>query len=158
MQNDRHIPFGETGDGHYTKNTRGCFDVIDSAIELCIRAVSNLPQSDSIWLADYGCADAGTSLPMWSNILSLISKRDQKFILVLEDQSTNDFISMFKRVSGMIPSKEADLIASLDNVSIFASGTSFVCLSNSVQYLSAERVSYVWIFCYCHALAISKAG
>ena len=34
-----HVPYGEDGKGVYTLATKGCFDVIDNATEMCLDAL-----------------------------------------------------------------------------------------------------------------------
>merc|ERR1740138_1938480 len=63
-----HTPVGKDGDGEYTAATKGCFDVIEAASPLVLREVSSQPirEGQAVHVADYGTADAGTSLGLLS--------------------------------------------------------------------------------------------
>ncbi|KAL7460202.1 hypothetical protein ACHAXS_000665, partial [Conticribra weissflogii] len=63
-----HVPVGKDGEGLYTASTKGCFDVIDTATPLILNEIDKQPLrpfgvgSPAFHIADYGTADAGTSL------------------------------------------------------------------------------------------------
>ena len=91
-----HVPVGKDGDGAYTASTKGCFDVIDTASPLIleeIRKQSIRPLgSPAFHIADYGTADAGTSLNLMTKMVEGVRDRvgDDKKEVVLhyEDQLT----------------------------------------------------------------------
>lgn len=91
-----HVPVGKDGEGEYTASTKGCFDVIATATPLVVKEIEDQPirgfGSPAFHIADYGTADAGTSLGLMSQMVSEVRKRvgDDKKEIVLhyEDQVT----------------------------------------------------------------------
>lgn len=91
-----HVPVGKDGEGLYTASTKGCFDVIDTATPLVLQEINKQPirpfGSPAFHIADYGTADAGTSLGLMTNMVQEVRKRvgDDKKEIVLhyEDQLT----------------------------------------------------------------------
>jgi len=106
-----HIPVGKDGEGEYTAATKGCFDVIDGATPLVLKEIMKQPirpfgvGSPAFHIADYGTADAGTSLGLLSKIVTAHRDRvgdDKKEIAIhYEDQLTNEWQSVFNHVLGI---------------------------------------------------------
>ncbi len=94
-----HLPVGKDGEGEYTAATKGCFDVIDVATPLVLDEISKQPiradGSPAIHIADFGTADAGTSLGLLSKMVKAYRKRmenDEKEVVIhYEDQLTNEW-------------------------------------------------------------------
>lgn len=88
-------------------------------------------------IADYGAADAGTSLPMMHELVALIRKAEPNtpVVLAYEDQPQNDWTSVFRRLLGEIPSqagfdhggdnKVGAILDRFENVTMVATGASF---------------------------------
>lgn len=76
-----HKPVGEDGEGMYTASTKGCFDVINAATPLVLesidRIVVGLPDDRPFVVADYGTADAGTSLGLMSKVRSEVLQEER---------------------------------------------------------------------------------
>merc|ERR1719445_1876012 len=106
-----HVPVGNDGDGDYTAATKGCFDVIDGATPLVLDEISKHPLrpfgsgSPAFHIADYGTADAGTSLGLLSKMVMAHRYHagdDKKEIVIhYEDQLTNEWQSVFNHALGI---------------------------------------------------------
>ena len=49
------------GKGYYSERTAGARNVINTAHEMVSSALSDVPHTDKLRIADYGAADGGTS-------------------------------------------------------------------------------------------------
>ena len=91
-----HVPVGKDGEGLYTASTKGCFDVIDTATPLVLQEINQQPirlfGSPAFHIADYGTADAGTSLGLMTDMVKEVRKRvgddGKEIVLHYEDQLT----------------------------------------------------------------------
>lgn len=94
-----HLPIGKDGEGEYTAATKGCFDVIDVATPLVLDEIAKQPiranGSPSIHIADFGTADAGTSLGLLSKMVKAYRERledeNKEVVIHYEDQLTNEW-------------------------------------------------------------------
>ena len=94
-----HLPIGKDGEGEYTAATKGCFDVIDVTTPLILQEISTQPirtsGSPAIHIADYGTADAGTSLGLLTKMVQGIRNRvdepKKEVVIHYEDQLTNEW-------------------------------------------------------------------
>lgn len=132
-----HLPFGEEGQGFYSENTRGCFQVIDSAEPLVWQAVqqvlAGLNSASYLSVADFGACDGGTSSVLWRNIFEKIREQQSTLPIWLhyEDQATNDWKSVFAlahQLSQSLQGSDSTIVALkryFDNVFITGCGTSF---------------------------------
>mmetsp|Transcript_29825 Transcript_29825/g.54141 ORF Transcript_29825/g.54141 Transcript_29825/m.54141 type:complete len:415 (+) Transcript_29825:115-1359(+) len=146
-----HVPIGKDGEGEYTASTKGCFDVIDTATPLVVGEMKKQPLrpfgvgSPAYHIADYGTADAGTSLGLMSKMVEAVRERagDEKEVVVhYEDQLTNEWQSVFNHALGLKSVSDAydNIIPNpyaLKNVFIEACGVGFhnQCYpSNSIDF------------------------
>ena len=91
-----HVPIGKDGEGLYTASTKGCFDVIDTATPLVLDEITKQKLrpfgvgSPAYHIADYGTADAGTSLGLMSKMIEAVREReaDKEVVVHYEDQLT----------------------------------------------------------------------
>lgn len=99
-----HAPVGKDGEGAYTAATKGCFDVINAATPMVLKEVSALPlrPNQAFHVADYGTADAGTSLELLTNVVETIRKRqsEKEVVIHYEDQPGNEWKSVFNHALG----------------------------------------------------------
>eukprot|EP00588_Corethron_pennatum_P000017 CAMPEP_0194295138 /NCGR_PEP_ID=MMETSP0169-20130528/52681_1 /TAXON_ID=218684 /ORGANISM="Corethron pennatum, Strain L29A3" /LENGTH=427 /DNA_ID=CAMNT_0039044241 /DNA_START=61 /DNA_END=1344 /DNA_ORIENTATION=- len=102
-----HVPVGADGDGAYTAATKGCFDVIDAAAPLVLREVARMPLDPRrpFHVADYGTADAGTSLGLLTGVVRAVRARSDagaahEVVLHYEDQAGNEWKSVFAHALG----------------------------------------------------------
>jgi hypothetical protein len=102
-----HVPVGRDGEGQYSASTKGCFDVIDTATPLILREMERQSLrstgSDAYHIADYGTADAGTSLGLMTQMVNAVRKKqsNKEIVLHYEDQLTNEWQSVFKHALGL---------------------------------------------------------
>jgi len=182
-----HVPIGKDGDGEYTASTKGCFDVIDTATPLVLEQIKKQPLRAfgvaAYHIADYGTADAGTSLGLMTKMVEAVRERssdetnddgDEKKEVVIhyEDQLTNEWQSVFNHALGLksvsdaynqpIPNPYA-----LDNVFVEACGVGFhnQCYpKNSIDF-GVSFTAMHWLSCspsslggteYMHAARLSR--
>jgi hypothetical protein len=94
-----HLPVGKDGEGEYTAATKGCFDVIDVTTPLILEQIKQQPArpfgSPAFHIADYGTADAGTSLGLLTKMVEGVRSRDgeseKEVVIHYEDQLTNEW-------------------------------------------------------------------
>eukprot|EP00584_Thalassiosira_punctigera_P009681 CAMPEP_0172526508 /NCGR_PEP_ID=MMETSP1067-20121228/1421_1 /TAXON_ID=265564 ORGANISM="Thalassiosira punctigera, Strain Tpunct2005C2" /NCGR_SAMPLE_ID=MMETSP1067 /ASSEMBLY_ACC=CAM_ASM_000444 /LENGTH=424 /DNA_ID=CAMNT_0013310039 /DNA_START=134 /DNA_END=1408 /DNA_ORIENTATION=+ len=112
-----HVPVGKDGEGEYTASTKGCFDVIDTATPLVLDQIRKQPLrpfgvgSPAYHIADYGTADAGTSLGLMSKMVQAVRDRHdeeeetnsekKEVVIHYEDQLTNEWRSVFNHALGI---------------------------------------------------------
>ncbi|KAK7092819.1 uncharacterized protein [Littorina saxatilis] len=128
-----HIPYGESGSGHYG-NWLATQDADNIAIvkDQIFKAVDSIPVRSGtngnrlFTMGDYGTADGSVTIPLIRELITTIRKKhgEVPIQIVYEDQPSNDFNSVFKRIHGLIPDPPTYL-NDFKNVFVFASGASF---------------------------------
>ena len=116
------------GAGYYSQATAGSRDVISvgSPVVKAALAAQDLANDHTpLVMTDMGAADGGTSLPMWTEVLSHLRTTlpDRPLQLVYTDLPKNDFSQVFQIVHGL-----TDLpgyVDQIDNLYVMASATSF---------------------------------
>ncbi|MEM6303147.1 MAG: SAM-dependent methyltransferase [Pseudomonadota bacterium] len=116
------------GAGYYSQATKGARNVIMAATPVVEAALATQALADDgapVTMTDMGAADGGTSIEMWTQILTgLRAALPQRALqLVYTDLPRNDFGQLFRIVHG-----QTDLAAvapEVDNVYLMASATSF---------------------------------
>ncbi len=92
------------GGGYYSLATIGAKHVIDAATALVLAEIERmaLPRGRAFTLADFGCADGGTSIDMVRAALGALRARDAALPLAVVycDQPRNDFNALFQIVNG----------------------------------------------------------
>ncbi|XP_067678904.1 uncharacterized protein [Haliotis asinina] len=137
-------PYGKTGDGSYG-STLGKQNVgsVLPVRERILRLAQTIPFTDkdsAFNIADYGAADGSTAMAIFGELLATLKDHhgpDTQFQVIYEDSEMNDFNSLFKRMSGIIPDPPSYLLE-MDNVYVLASGTNFYkqCVpSNSIHFM-----------------------
>ncbi len=116
------------GAGYYSKATTGARDAINLAAPTITRAVARMGLKDeggAFRAADLGCADGGTSIAMWKEVLADIRARipSRAIEIVYTDLPRNDFSQLFKTVHGQTDIET--YYGSIPDLYPFASGTSF---------------------------------
>jgi hypothetical protein len=117
------------GAGYYSSHTIGAKTVIDAATDLVLEAARDikLEQTETPFgIADYGCADGGTSIDLHRALIADIRSRepDRPIALTYTDLPGNDFSALFKRLQGQLPMDPVGL-SNIDRLFTLASGTSF---------------------------------
>ena len=131
-----HTPVGKDGEGEYTAATKGCFDVIEAASPLVLREVATQPirEGQAFHVADYGTADAGTSLGLLSNVVRAVRERkdagEKEVVIHYEDQLNNEWKSVFNHALGYKKvtdayNREIDTPYNLGGVFVEANGVGF---------------------------------
>jgi len=155
-----HTPVGKDGEGAYTAATKGCFDVIDAATPLILQEVSKQPihESRAFHVADYGTADAGTSLGLLSKVVRAVRERttdtnDEKEVVIhYEDQLNNEWKSVFNHALGNIKvsdayNQEINTPYSLGGVFVEANGVGFhqQCYASGSIDLGVSFTAMHWL-------------
>ena len=99
------IPFVADGSGHYSDNTFCHHKVICEAATLVLDAIklASVKPGSVFTIADYGCADGGTSMTLLYACVQELRKihgDDLPIHVVYEDQAVNDFKSLFLLLQG----------------------------------------------------------
>jgi len=125
-----HWPSGSVANG-VTPSTPaiGAKTVIDAATDLVLEAARALRLDDPttpFGIADYGCADGGTSIDLHRALIADIRKREveRPIALYYTDLPGNDYSSLFKRLQGLLPMDTVGF-TNFEKVYPFASGTTF---------------------------------
>ena len=115
------------GAGYYSKATTGARDVINGATPMILAALDAMKLGEgqgTIRLSDMGCADGGTSLDMWRNVLAHVRHATARPIeLAYTDLPRNDFSQLFRTVHNQTDRKS--YYGEVPGVYPLASGTSF---------------------------------
>ncbi|MFQ5773680.1 MAG: hypothetical protein ACE5GS_04110 [Kiloniellaceae bacterium] len=115
--------------GYYSARTKGAKDVIDNAAPLVLQALEAMDIADDLdrcfAIADYGSADAGTSLELMGTTVAAVRARAPRrpICLTYTDLPGNDFSQLFRNTQGT--GDAGDFLVGHDNLYVFASGTSF---------------------------------
>jgi hypothetical protein len=117
------------GAGYYSAHTTGAKTVIDAATELVLEAGRDIKLDNpetAFGIADYGCADGGTSIDLHRAVIADIRRREpgRPISLTYTDLPGNDFSALFKRLQGQLPMDPIGL-SNFDRLFPMASGTSF---------------------------------
>ena len=138
------------GAGYYSKATTGARDAINLAVPMLTDAVARMGLKDAgpaFRAADLGCADGGTSIHMWRQVLADVRARvpHRPIEIVYTDLPRNDFSQLFKTVHG-----QTDLetyYGAIPDVYPMASATSFhqaIFAAESVNLMfSATATHYI---------------
>lgn len=94
------------GGGYYSQSTRGAKDVIDNAAGMLLEAVAALPEpapGQPVRIADFGCADGGTSKKTIHDTVAAIRGRfpDAQVQVTYTDLASNDWSQLFKAMQGL---------------------------------------------------------
>jgi len=118
------------GAGYYSANTAGAKTVIDKVGDLVVEAVMRMPVEEPgrpFLIADFGAADGGTSIDMMRRLVAAVRAREpaREIAIVYTDLPHNDFSILFRLTQGLIGAEAQAPLASVPNLFIFGSGTSF---------------------------------
>ncbi|KAJ7374125.1 hypothetical protein OS493_009462 [Desmophyllum pertusum] len=124
-----HIPYGEAGSGFYGSkvlDTMPCIEALAPIALECVRSYPVTPGS-VFTIADYGCADGGSSMSLIYSCVEELRKlhgNELEILIFYEDQPVNDFTSLFSFLQGLIPGPQTYL-TKFPNVYAAACGTQF---------------------------------
>jgi len=116
------------GAGYYSKVTVSAREAIDAGTPWVLEAVDRLPLDDDgrpVRVADFGCADGGTSVAFWRRVLLALRRRvaDRPIEIFYTDLPQNDFNQLFRMLHG-----QTDIdsyYGHIPGIYPFASATSF---------------------------------
>jgi len=116
------------GAGYYSKATTGARDVIELAVPMIKEAITRMGlkgDGRAFRAADMGCADGGTSMGMWRQVLAEVRRQapSRPIEIVYTDLPRNDFSQLFRNVHNQTDLKS--YYGEVADVYPFASGTSF---------------------------------
>mmetsp|Transcript_6788 Transcript_6788/g.15027 ORF Transcript_6788/g.15027 Transcript_6788/m.15027 type:complete len:382 (-) Transcript_6788:349-1494(-) len=126
-----HVPYGKDGEGLYSTATLGCFNVVQAAGPMALEALKQSLTASSpsghMRICDFGCADAGTSMPLLNQMVAAVKESHSVLEVEVsyEDQPNNDFKSLFFHTQGIRPIAGVEPLANQPGVFVTASGTSF---------------------------------
>ena len=100
-----HAPYGKDGSGYYSDNAPQCNIAIMESAPFALAAIrsASVEPGSVFTIADYGCADGGTSMPLWYACVKELRNLhgdDLPIHVIYEDQPINDFKSLFLRLQG----------------------------------------------------------
>ena len=80
----------------YSAQTEGALLCINAASDLALTCVDKLPTQTSYVLIDYGAADGGTAVGLWSQVLDRLHANQPKAHLTLigNDLPSNDNVAL----------------------------------------------------------------
>lgn len=157
-----HGPFGEKGRGVYSLVTQGCFDVFNRFQSLIAKdfeksipyeplaGIQRLP----VTLYDFGAADGGTSLQLWTDIIRKCMELcpDHEIEMKYEDQPNADYQSLFYYTQGLfqVPGRTVETYLQsefADKVFVSAVGTSFhqQCLPSKTLSFGFSATAMHWL-------------
>jgi hypothetical protein len=136
------------GAGYYSKSTFGARDAINQALPLVTDALERMQLEDDgspLRVADFGCADGGTSLEMWGNALEFARRLvpSRPIEIVYTDLPKNDFSQLFRLIHNQ--TDIASYYGRVAGVFPYASGTSFherIFPENSVDLAFSATASH----------------
>jgi len=116
------------GAGYYSQATTGARDVIELAVPTIKEAIARMRLKDdgrTFRAADIGCADGGTSMGMWRQVLAEVRRHSPScpIEIVYTDLPRNDFTQLFRNVHNQTDLKSYH--GEIAEVYPLASGTSF---------------------------------
>ena len=116
------------GAGYYSKSTGGARIAINAVAPQITAAVERMGLVDDgqiLRTADFGCADGGTSVEMWREVLSGLRAQvpSRPIEMVYTDLPRNDFGQLFRMLHGQTETRS--YYGEIADVYPFASGTSF---------------------------------
>ncbi|XP_078379565.1 uncharacterized protein LOC144662597 isoform X2 [Oculina patagonica] len=146
-----HVPYGADGSGYYSNNASICYKAILESVPLALDVIKSATvEPGSVFtIADYGCADGGSSMPLWYACVQELRKiygDDLPIHVIYEDQPINDFKSLFLRLQGFMPGTKRYL-ADFPNVFVTACGTNFYdqCLPPQSVNLAFTATAMHWL-------------
>ncbi len=118
------------GGGYYSKSTRGAKDVIDRASPMLLEAAAAIPEpppGHPLQIADFGCADGGTSRAAIHATIEALRTRfpDRRVLVTYTDLPSNDYSQLFKNPLDLSGDLEHSYLAEMPGVFAHACGVGF---------------------------------
>ncbi|KAJ7331670.1 hypothetical protein OS493_019263 [Desmophyllum pertusum] len=145
------FPCGADGSGYYSDNTLCCYKLIYEAAPLVLDAIklASVKPGSVFTIADYGCADGGTSMPLLYACVQELRKihgDDFSINVIYEVQPVNDFKSLFLRLQGFMPGPKSYLL-NFPDVFVTTCGTNFYsqCFPPQTVNLAFSATAFHWL-------------
>ena len=89
----------------YSAQTEGALLCIEAASDWALTCVNQLNDANSHVLIDYGAADGGTAVGLWSQVLDRLHEKQPKAHLTLigNDLPSNDNVALAENLARQIP-------------------------------------------------------
>lgn len=114
--------------GYYSERTVGARHVIEKALPMVQAALEMVPtRAGRVRLADFGCADGGTSQTMWASLVEAlrVAGDDRDIEVLYTDLPSNDFSTLFKQMQGIIGNPDLAFQNRWPAVFVHGCGTGF---------------------------------
>ena len=143
-----------TAGGDYSLSTRGAKNVIDNALprfNQALDAVITAVDPAPLVIADFGCADGGTSLDALRSLATRAqqSQENRPILIIHEDQPANDFNALARNthLASSPPNASPALHNPAANVHVLASGASFYhrALPAGMLHLGISATAMHWL-------------
>ncbi|XP_067656451.1 uncharacterized protein [Haliotis asinina] len=152
--NGAHLPYGEAGIGTYGANLALSSDKYGVVLQTgdFFELAKNVPFRDktSVYnIGDYGTADGAASMRLMRKLIESLKEHhgpNVQFQIIYEDQEVNDFNSLFRRLSGLIP-EPPSYLQDVENVFALASGTNFYkqCVPADSMHIIISLAAVQWL-------------
>ncbi|XP_071090128.1 uncharacterized protein [Haliotis cracherodii] len=148
-----YVPYGKTGDGNYGstlgKQNAGCVEPVRDKILNWVKSIPFTAKDLVFNIGDYGAADGSASMVIIGKMLATLKDQhgpEAQFQVIYEDSEVNDFNSLFKRMSGIIPEPPSYFLE-MDNVYVLAAGTNFYkqCVPSNSMHFIMSMVAVHWL-------------
>lgn len=118
------------GGGYYSQRTRGAKDVIDRATPMLLEAAASIPEPPAgqpLQIADFGCADGGTSKAAIFATIEALRARfpDRQVLVTYTDLPSNDYSQLFKNLLGLTGDPGHNYLGEIEGVFAHACGVGF---------------------------------
>ncbi|KAJ7331669.1 hypothetical protein OS493_019262 [Desmophyllum pertusum] len=128
-----------------------CYKLIYEAAPLVLDAIklASVKPGSVFTIADYGCADGGTSMPLLYACVQELRKihgDDFSINVIYEVQPVNDFKSLFLRLQGFMPGPKSYLL-NFPDVFVTTCGTNFYsqCFPPQTVNLAFSATAFHWL-------------
>ncbi|XP_071089497.1 uncharacterized protein [Haliotis cracherodii] len=152
--NGAHLPYGETGVGNYGTNLASTCDKYSVLLQtgdfLKLAKKVPFPEKTSAYnIGDYGTADGAAAMTFLGTLIESLREHHGphvQFQVIHEDKEVNDFNSLFRRLSGLIP-EPPSYLQNIENVFALASGTHFYkqCVPADSMHIILCMVAVHWL-------------
>ncbi|XP_071090388.1 uncharacterized protein [Haliotis cracherodii] len=148
-----YMPYGKTGHGNYGstlgKLTAGYMEPVRNKILNWVKSIPFTAKDSVFNIGDYGAADGSASMAIIGQMLATLKDQhgpEAQFQVIYEDLEVNDFNSLFKRMSGIIPEPPSYFLE-MDNVYVLAAGTNFYkqCVPSNSMHFIMSMLAVHWL-------------
>ncbi|XP_046575547.1 probable S-adenosylmethionine-dependent methyltransferase At5g38780 [Haliotis rubra] len=152
--NGAHLPYGEAGLGTFGADMGLSTDRYSVLLQNSdfLELVKNVPfpEKTSVYnIGDFGTCDGAAAMTLLRKLIASLKEQhgsDVQFQIIHEDQEVNDFNSLFRRLSGLIP-EPPSYLQDFENVFALASGTNFYkqCVPSDSMHIILCLTAAHWL-------------